>query len=444
MILSQKQTQQLVLSTALKQSLHILQLPLTSLQEHLNDISLDNPMLELTPPAPEAPGWKEDLSGRKFERAASQHTPDDAPLEIQDENAVQETFVSHLKRQLPQIARHLPERYLPMCAFIIESLDRRGYLDEPIDLLAASMGVSVEDATQALYAVQTLSPIGTAARNLEECLVLQLAEGKDFNRYTLAIVREHLLLLAKNDFAALARVLKLSQEEARTYGKVIRSLNPIPSNGFRAHQDDNHPIIPDAMVELQDDDVIIHYNHAAIPRVGVSPDYQSMLASTEDPNVQEYLKQRLQQVNKLRQDLDKRESTLLRLIRHILRVQRDYVLGHTEAPAPLSIQEIAEELDLHPSTISRAIRDKYITVDGRTIPLKNLLSARIGKGIPMSRAMLRLCLERLIDAEDKAHPLSDESLAAALATMDIQISRRTVAAYREEFDIPPASRRKIR
>ena len=444
MILSQKQTQQQILSAAMKQSLHILQLPLTSLQEHLNDISLENPMLELSTDTPDAPALHEDLSGRKFERAVSQHTRDDAPLEPHDENAVQETFVSHLQRQLPQIARHMPERYLPMCAFIIESLDRRGYLDEPIDLLAASMGVSVEDATQALYAVQTLSPIGTGARNLEECLILQLAEGRDFNRYTLAIVREHLLLLAKNDFAALARALKLSQEEARAYGKVIRSLNPIPSNGFRAHQDDNHHIIPDAVVEVEDGELIIRYNNTAIPRVSVNPEYQSMLNCAEDPDVQEYLKQRLQQINKLRQDLDKRESTLTRLIRYILTVQRAYVLGLNEAPAPLSVQEIAEELSLHPSTISRAIRDKYITVSGRTIPLKNLLSARIGKGIPMSRAMLRLCLERLIDAEDKAHPLSDESLAAALSAMDIQISRRTVAAYREEFDIPPASRRRIR
>ena len=444
MILSQKQTQQQVLSAAMKQSLHILQLPLPALQDELNDIALENPMLELASSTPDVPAWQEDLSGRKFERATSQHTRDDAPLERNDENEVQETFVSHLQRQLPQIAQHLPERYLPMCAFIIESLDRRGYLDEPIDLLAASMGVSVEDATQALYAVQTLSPIGTGARNLEECLLLQLAEGKDFNRYTLAIVREHLLLLARNDFAALARALKLSQNEARAYGQVIRSLNPIPSNGFRSHQDDNHPVIPDAVAELQGDEVIVHYNHAAIPRPAVNREYQSMLDSTEDPGVQEYLKQRLQQIYKLQQDLDKRESTLIRLIRHILTVQRSYVLGLTEAPAPLSIQEIAEALSLHPSTISRAVRDKYVTISGRTIPLKNLLSARIGKGIPMSRDMLRLCLERLIEAEDKAHPLSDESLAAALSTMDIQISRRTVAAYREQFDIPPASRRRVR
>ena len=444
MILSQKQAQQQILSAAMTQSLHILQLPLTSLQEHLNDIALDNPMLELSSSAPDTPTWHEDLSGRKFERAVSQHTRDDAPLEPHNEDEIQETFISHLQRQLPQIAQHMPERYLPMCSFIIESLDRRGYLDEPIDLLAASMGVSVDDATQALYAVQTLSPIGTGARNLEECLILQLAEGRDFNRYTLAIVREHLLLLAKNDFAALAKALKLPYEEARAYGKVIRSLNPIPSNGFRAHQDNNHPIIPDAVVESEGNELIIHYNHTAIPRVSVSPDYQSMLDSSEDPGVQEYLKQRMQQISKLQQDLERRESTLLRLIRYILTVQREYVLGLTDAPAPLSIQEIARELDLHPSTVSRAIRDKYITVFGRTFPLKNLLSAHIGKGIPMSRAMLRLCIERLIDSEDKAHPLSDESLAAALSTMDIQISRRTVAAYREEFDIPPASRRRIR
>lgn len=444
MILSQKQTQQQVLSPALKQSLHILQLPLPSLQAHLNDISLDNPMLELSPADPDAPGWHEDLSGQKFERAASQHTRDDAPLEPHNEDAVQETFVSHLHRQLPQIARHMPPRYLPMCQFIIESLDRRGYLDEPIDLLAASMGVSVEDATQALYAVQTLSPTGTGARNLEECLLLQLAEGRDFNRYTLAIIREHLLLLAKNDYASLSKVLKLSQTEARAYGQVIRALNPIPSNGFRAHQDDNHPIIPDAMVELHGDEIVIHYNHHAIPRLSINQEYQSILDSTPDTGVQEYLRQNLQQIHKLRQDLEKRESTLTRLIRYILTVQRSYVLGLSQAPAPLSVQEIAEHLSLHPSTVSRAVRDKHITVSGHTIPLKNLLSAHIGKGIPMSREMLRVCMMRLIDAEDKAHPLSDESLAAALATMEVQISRRTVATYREEFDIPPASRRRVR
>ena len=444
MILSQKQTQQQILSPAMQQSLHILQMPLSALQEHLNDISTENPMVELTLTEKQLPQLQEDLSGRRFEQAASQHTRDDAPLEPHNEDEVQETFVSHLKNQLPQIALHLPERYLPICEFIIESLDRRGYLDEPIDLLATSIGVSTEDATQALYAVQTLSPTGTGARTLEECLMLQLAEGKDFNRYTLAIVRNHLLLLAKRDYAALARALKLSQNEARAYGEIIRSLNPIPSNGFRTHQDDNYLIIPDALVELHQDGIVVHYNHQALPKVSINPDYQSMLDSTDDPGVREYLLDKRQQAEKLRQDLDKRENTLVRLIQYVLTVQKDFALGLTEAPAPLSIQEIAGHLSLHPSTVSRAVKDKYITMNGYTMPLKNLLSAQIGKGIPMSKAMLKACLLRLVDAEDKRHPLSDESLAAALATMDIRISRRTLAAYREEFGIPTASIRKAR
>lgn len=444
MILSQNQMQQQTLSPAMQQSLHILQLSLPSLQEHLNDISAENPMVELLPAEAPPAKLREDLSGHRFERAVSQHTRDDAPLELQDEDTVQETFVSHLKSQLPQIARHLPARYLPMCEFVIESLDRRGYLDEPIDLLAASMGVSVEDATQALYAVQTLSPAGTGARTLEECLILQLAEGSNFNRYTLAIVQEHLLLLAKKDYVALGKALNLSAREVQSYGQVIRTLNPIPSNGFRTYQDNNHSIIPDALVELYHGETMVHYNHAALPQVGINLEYQSILNSTEEPGVRNYLNEKLQQANKLRADLEKRESTLVRLIRYILSVQSDFVLGQSEAPAPLSIQNIADALALHPSTISRAVKDKYITVGGYTMPLKNLLSAQIGKGIPMSKAMLRQWMTRLIAAEDKTHPLSDESLSAALAVMDIHISRRTAAAYRESFGIPPASQRKIR
>ena len=265
-----------------------------------------------------------------------------------------------------------------------------------------------------------------------------------FQRYTLAIVRNHLLLLAKRDYAALARALKLSQNEARAYGEVIRSLNPIPGNGFRTHQDDNYLIIPDALVELHQDGIVVHYNHQALPKVSINPDYQSMLDSPDAPGVREYLLDKRQQAEKLRQDLDTRENTLVRLIQYVLTVQKDFALGLTEAPAPLSIQEIAGHLSLHPSTVSRAVKDKYITMNGYTMPLKNLLSAQIGKGIPMSKAMLKACLLRLVDAEDKRHPLSDESLAAALATMDIRISRRTLAAYREEFGIPTASIRKAR
>ena len=453
MILSHEQTQQQILSVAMQQSLAILQMSLPALQAHLNEVSVENPMIDLVQPKadpadaqPLSTSWRSDLSGRRFERErlAAQHSKDDVPLEIADDYELQETFVSHLKKQLPQLAHYLPEQYLSMCEFIIESLDRRGYLDEPIDLLAAAMGASIEDAVQALYAVQTLTPTGVGARTLEECLLLQLAESHDFNRYTLSIVREHLMLLANNDFASLAKVLRLPQNEVRAYCQVIRGLNPIPSNGFRAHQDDNHYIIPDAIVEFQGNEVIVHYNQRVLPRIRINKTYQSILASTDDPEVKDYLNQNLQQLHRLQQHLDRRESTLVRLIQYVLGIQKDYVLGLTAAPAALSIRKIADALDLHPSTISRAVKDKYITIAGRTIALKNLLSAQIGNGIPASKAMLDLYIRRLIHAEDKAHPLSDEALCAALAAMDIHISRRTVAAYRDKLNIPSTSKRRVR
>lgn len=449
MILSQSQTQQQTLSLSQQQSLKLLQLPLSALQEHLIEASIENPMVDLgqlSSSTEAEPVIRQDLSGSRFERALVRRQlaeEDHIAPEQSADPALEETFTSHLKAQLPQISKHLPDRYLPMCEFIIESLDRRGYLDEPIDLLAATMGVSVEDAMQALYAVQTLSPLGTGARSLEECLMLQLADGPHFNRYTLALVREDMLmLLAKNDFSAIAKSLQFSLKDAQHYCQVIRSLNPIPSNGFRSVQDDNHAVIPEALIERREGELVVHYNRRALPTIAVNPEYKAIMDTTGDQETKEYLKQNYQQVKKLQQDLEKRESTLVRLIQYILDVQKDYVLDRQPAPSPLSVQEIAQALDLHPSTISRAVKDKYITLNGHTFPLKNLLGAQIGKGIPVSREMLKICMQRILAAEDKDHPLSDASLSSALETMNIHLSRRTVALYREEFGIPAASRRK--
>lgn len=451
MILSQSQSQQQVLSASQQQSLKMLQLPLGALREHLVELSIENPMVDLNElgerPSTESSHWDRDLSGAKFDRirVRKQLAEEESLLDQTADPALEETFTSHLKSQLPQLSKRFPERYLPMCEFIIESLDRRGYLDEPIDLLAASMGVSVEDAMQALYAVQTLSPTGAGARSLEECLLLQLAEGPHFNRYTLALVREEmLLLLARQDWATIAKQLKLPVKEIPHYCQIIRSLNPIPSNGFRSAQEDNYPVIPEALVELREEEIQIQYNRRALPRLTIHPEYQALMDSTDHQQTRDYLKGHYDQARKFQQDLEKRESTLTRLIEYVLTIQKDYLLDRQPAPAPLSVQDIAQALDLHPSTISRAVKDKYITVSGRTMALRHLLGAQVGKGIPVSRAMLKVCMQRILDSEDKSHPLSDENLSAALAAMDIHISRRTVALYREEFGIPTAARRRQR
>ena len=439
MKLSQSQKQILAMTQSLQQSLSVLQMSASELQEHISRLAVENPLTDpdWRPAGPAAYDRPPAPSG-----AAVPSSEDDDPVSNLADPAQQETFVSHLEAQLPQVARYLPERFLPICRFIIESLDRRGYLDEPIDLLAASMGVSVEDATQALYAVQSLSPAGVGSRTLEECLLLQLTEGPHFNQYTLAIVRHHLGALARRDFEGIAQALDIPVSRVREYFTLIRSLNPIPSNGFRSVQDNNRYIVPEAYVEPEGEELTLRENSSAFELPSVNEEYFSALFSSGDEATREYLRAQSHQLTKLRADISKRNTTLARIIRLMLEVQQDYLLNRSPAPAPLSVQEIADRLELHPSTVSRAVQDKYISMSGHVFPLKSLLCARIGEGIPVTAPMLKLYMDRLIAAEDGSHPLSDESISSALAGMGVAISRRTVADYRKEFGIPPASGRK--
>lgn len=440
MKLIQTQKQSLTMTTALQQSLHILHLSLPELQAHINDIVMENPLVDLnqytSTLASAAPSSAAPL------RICVPTAPEDERVPEVADPAQQETFLSHLKQQLPQVARYLPERFLPICEFILESLDRRGYLDEPLDLIAAFMGVSLEDATQALYAVQSLTPTGVGARTLEECLVLQLTESPHFNQYTLALVQQHLSLLARRDFAQIASLLGISISQVKEYFDLIRSLNPIPSNGFCSVQDENHYIVPEAYVDTEGGVLSVRMDMTTLSIPSVNEEYMAALSGAGDREAQNYIRDKYRQIRELQGDIDRRFSTVSRVIHVMVSAQRDYLLNRSPAPAPLSVQELAQQLDLHPSTVSRAIQDKYISVSGHVIPLKSLLCAQIGSGIPISGPMLKIYMDKLIAAEDKAHPLSDEALCDALSTMGVNISRRTVADYRKEFEIPAASKRK--
>ena len=209
MLQSQIHCQQQILSAEMRQSLKILQLPMAGLQAELIQFAEENPMVDLDQFYKD---WQngdsnslmtfcEDFSGSIFETVipSRQAANENDSAQTADGGSIQhqETFSEYVKEQLPQILKYLPFRYAAWCEYIIDSLDHRGYLDEPLDLLASFMGSSVEEATQALYAVQSLAPTGVGARSLEECLTLQLAHSPYFNKYTLNIIQDYLPLLAK-------------------------------------------------------------------------------------------------------------------------------------------------------------------------------------------------------------------------------------------------------
>ena len=248
--------------------------------------------------------------------------------------------------------------------------------------------------------------------------------------------------MAKGDIAKISKELKIPFSETLHYCQIIQSLNPIPSNGFLQSKDLPCYIIPDAAVEIRDQEITIFYNRRALPKLSPLPEYLAIMEQQQTTKLGAYLEEQNHSISRMQQDLDRRESTLIKIIHFILYKQKEYLLGQTLAPASLSVQEIAQELQLHQSTISRGIKDKYIFFSGHTIPLREFVSGKVGSGIPISKRMLNICLCRIIAAEDKMHPLSDESLRRALASMDIEVSRRTVTAYRKEFNIPSAPHRK--
>ena len=356
--------------------------------------------------------FREDFSGSIFETVipSRQAANENDSAQTADGGSIQhqETFSEYVKEQLPQILKYLPFCYAAWCEYIIDSLDHRGYLDEPLDLLASFMGSSVEEATQALYAVQSLAPTGVGARSLEEC-------SKD---------------------------LKIPFAEAQRYCQVIQAFNPIPSNGFLQSKDLPVYIIPDAAVEIQGQEITVSYNQRALPKISPLSEYLAIMEQQKTTKLGAYLEDQNHRIIRMQQDLKRRESTLIKMIRFILDRQKEYLLGQVPAPVPLSVQEIAQELHFHQSTISRGIKDKYIFFSGHTVPLREFVSGKVGNGAPVIKRMLKICFDRIIDAEDKLHPLSDESLRRALASMDIEVSRRTVTAYRKEFNIPSASYRK--
>lgn len=436
MLLEQKQTQKLAITASMRQSLHMLELPVSSLGEYLEELSYENVLVEVE----RSPAVRQEAEPYIERRAPKLLQPEDQDYAagIADTATLEESFVEHLLRQLEADAT-IPAGWLPRCRFIVESLNDRGYLDEPIELLAEAMGISEDDAIQALYVVQMLSPTGVGARDLKECLTIQLAEGSDFNTFTLRIVSDCLELLARGKIAAIARELGTDESTAEQYCSVIRSLNPIPSRGFKTAAQSVY-VVPEAVVEISGGELSVQYNGQQVPSIAINAEYMQMLGSAESPELKEYLKSRLQQANSVKQALESRQSTLRRVIGCILELQRDYVLGRAQEPAAVTLQELADTLELHVSTVSRAVKDKYITLPTGTVLLKSLCQAQVSERVGMSRAAVISKLKLLMDRESK--PLSDEKLRLALAAMGIEISRRTVAAYRQELGYPSAAERK--
>ena len=447
---SQSLSQKLVLTQNMRQSLDCLQLSAPELSEYVQEIALSNPLLDVQAPtyyetqlpSEAAPSEREAPEVREADswQGVSPGRGGDAQTDFTAYLVREKTFRDHLNEQIGQM-KLVDDELLRLCRFLIDCLDERGYLDCPLEDLAREFDIPLFSLEQALFAVQMLDPPGVGARSLTECLTLQLAQSRSFDALTLTIARDGLELLSKRDYSSLAEKLGVSVGEAKAAAAKILALNPIPSRSFAGSEQIAY-VAPDAVFSMQQGQLVIELNGRILPRLSVNAEY-SALSSSDDPEVQRYVKEKLSEAQALIKGVHTRCDTLLQLIRLIADEQHDYFCNGGEL-VPITMQQVAEKMSMSTSTISRAAQNKYIQFQGRTIPLRSFFTTAIRSDAAVSSHAVKQRIRSLIQAEDPAAPLSDEALRLALSALGVEVSRRAVAKYRMAMDIPSSSQRRKR
>lgn len=339
----QSQKQQAVLAPVMRHSLQCLQMSAYDLFLHVQDEAMENPMLDVDMSSIDllsdtAAGDKDAVTlavedAVPFCRGA--HSMQ-VPFAAQDYSHGQ-SLQEHLHEQLGQ-SKWVDPQTRRLGSYLIDCLDSRGYLDCPLEVLAEELAVPVSLLEQALFAVQMLEPTGVGARTLSECLVLQLAQGQNFNAVTLGVAQNGLELLAARRYPELARRLGVDKKTLMEAVAAITALNPIPAQGYGTGESGGC-ILPDAVITVQDGNITLELNHQAMPCVSMDKQYRAMLQQTEDAAAAEYLKEKLRRAEELIDCLQNRKRTLTRLLTEIIQRQYDFFCG--ESLQPMTIQDVA-------------------------------------------------------------------------------------------------------
>lgn len=447
--MSMKQTQ--TLSPQMMQSMEILQMGSQELLEYIEEQVQENPVLEMeesyssqdeTAVLQRKLEWLEstDAQNRVYHQQDSEDDEHD-PISNYGNAEGEEDLYRYVLSQLEVM--DLESTLMGRCRFLVESLNQNGWLDEPLEDLAGQLGESLEHMDEALHVVQGLEPAGVGARDLSECLALQLVRRKGDTALAQKIVRDYLDPLSKNRYGLIAKSLGVSQEMVYAACEVIRSLNPRPGSGFAARENLIY-INPDLFVVNFPDHFEILTNDYFFPTLNVSSYYCRMLKDSDDKEVKDYLVGKVRQAKWVVRSIEQRRSTLMQCAECLLEVQEDFFRHGPGHLRPMSLMDIAEKVGVHESTVSRTVKDKYLQCSSGVYPLSYFFSRSLGGGAENAASpdTAKALLKKLIAGEDRKKPLSDQKLCELMGREGCAISRRTVAKYRDELGIPSTTGRK--
>ena len=451
-----KQTQ--TLSQRMIQSAEILQMTSQELNTYINELALENPVIDIVEPPTaeeqresiEQQEWLNSFNEENYYLYQRQNNDDDYDFKsswnINTDDG--ETLQDYLWSQL--ITENFTDQETEIIKFMLECLDNKGYLEESIETIASYFGTDTEIVEDLLSDLQALDPSGVCARTLEECLKLQLERRDMLTPVLESIIDNCLEMVAKNQIPAIARKLRLSPTETAGYCQIIKSLNPKPGVSFSS-RDQLRYIIPDVTIVKFKDHFDILLNESMYPTIELNSYYRQMNQNPESSELKEYLGNKIRQAEWVKQCVTQRGKTLMQVSRAILEHQEEFFTFGPAHLNPLRLADIAQELDIHESTVSRAVSKKYLQCSWGVYPMNFFFSRSVAVQESSSNengaqsvtaADIKRVLREIIEEENKKKPYSDRLLGEKLAERGISISRRTVAKYREEEGIADASGRK--
>ncbi|WAH38230.1 RNA polymerase factor sigma-54 [Alicyclobacillus dauci] len=435
--LRQEQSHKLLLTMEMKQGLDILQYSLDELDRYLEEKLADNPVAEYRSPYdhyvipwPSLPGT--------FRRT---HADGDDSWSLEEriraEESIEELIVAQLRLM------DAPNQVIELACRLVGFLDEMGYLREPMAELTKELNMSVEAIEEAINLLQRVDPPGIGARNIKECLHLQVGRIKEPLRQIVSIlVEEHLDDLAAGRHKSIQRALRVSGEALQRAVEALRTLNPRPASllgGYRPSY-----IIPDVTVEKVGSQLVVLANRLASPRIELNDDVWKQSGSKETPpDVRAYVDSHRKEALGLAKALRNRSTTVVRVADAILHAQAPFFERGRGALLPLTLRDIAVATGFHESTVSRTVRGKYMQTPHGVFELSYFFTSRIpSSGGLTSAEAVKEALRQLIATEDPRTPLSDDALATLLVNRGIEVSRRTIAKYRDEMGILSSVKRR--
>lgn len=465
-------SQQLAMTPQLQQAIRLLQLSTLELQQELQQALESNPLLEQIDTHEEI-DTRETQDSETLDTADAleqKEMPEELPLDaswdtiytagtpsgtsgdyIDDELPVYQgettqTLQDYLMWQVELTPFSDTDRAI--ATSIVDAVDETGYLTVPLEDILESIGdeeIDIDEVEAVLKRIQRFDPVGVAAKDLRDCLLIQLSQ---FDKTTpwleeaRLIISDHLDLLANHDFRTLMRVTRLKEDVLKEAVNLIQSLDPRPGQSIQTGEPEY--VIPDVLVRKHNGHWTVELNSDSIPRLQINQHYASMCNNARSDGDSQFIRSNLQDAKWLIKSLESRNDTLLRVSRCIVEQQQAFFEQGEEYMKPMVLADIAQAVEMHESTISRVTTQKYLHSPRGIFELKYFFSSHVNTegGGEASSTAIRALVKKLIAAENPAKPLSDSKLTSLLSEQGIMVARRTVAKYRESLSIPPSNQRK--